>query len=207
MGISQTEVHHAAQHLITNAPQRGGTLENSGEMLGWELMELRLRVTKHDKISTGSQMRNKRNLEKNLSKKANVTRIAQISPGEGLSEGLRGLMENSGNSGSDSARDSGELRGELRDSGTQETQTTHFGELRGELKLHSHVITIVHHPCLPMECCAKKHACSSRHLAASHHPCYMAWIISDSYRSCTGTPTSPPSFTPALWTPAHVDPS
>jgi hypothetical protein len=26
--------------------QRGGTLENSGEMIGWELRELRLRVTK-----------------------------------------------------------------------------------------------------------------------------------------------------------------
>ena len=38
-------------------------------------------------------------------------------------------MENSGNS----ARDSGELRGELR---TQGTQTTHFGELSGELRGH-----------------------------------------------------------------------
>ena len=60
-------------------------------------------------------MRNKKTERKNLSKKKKkpVTKIAQISPGEGLSEGLRGLMENSG----DSASDSGELRGELRNSG------------------------------------------------------------------------------------------
>jgi hypothetical protein len=34
--------------------------ENSGEMLGWELRELRLRVTKNNKISRSSQMRNKK---------------------------------------------------------------------------------------------------------------------------------------------------
>ena len=63
-----------------------------------------------------------------------MTKISQISPGEGLSEGLseglRGLMENSGRG---STRDSGELRG---NSGTQGTQTTHFGELRRELRGH-----------------------------------------------------------------------
>ena len=32
--------------LVAPTPQREGTLENSGEMLGWELRELRLRVTK-----------------------------------------------------------------------------------------------------------------------------------------------------------------
>ena len=37
-------------------------------------------------------------------KPRHVAKITQISPGEGLSEGLRELMENSGNS----ARDSGE---------------------------------------------------------------------------------------------------
>ena len=42
--------------------QRGGTLENSGEMLGWELRELRSRVTKkwHIKKFTDE----KSNLEK-----------------------------------------------------------------------------------------------------------------------------------------------
>jgi hypothetical protein len=49
--------------LVAPTPQREGTLENSGEMLGWELRELRLRVTKNNKISKSSQMRNK-NLEK-----------------------------------------------------------------------------------------------------------------------------------------------
>ena len=48
------------------------------------------------------------------------TKMAQISPGEGLSEGLRGLMENSGDLGRESARDSGELRGELRNSGNSD---------------------------------------------------------------------------------------
>ena len=49
-------------HEVSNSSQRGGTLENSGEMLGWELRELRelkLRVTKDDQISKSSQMRNK----------------------------------------------------------------------------------------------------------------------------------------------------
>ena len=36
--------------LDTSREQRGGTLENSGEMIGWELRELRLRVTKIKKI-------------------------------------------------------------------------------------------------------------------------------------------------------------
>ena len=50
----------ASYHNAGQKPQRGGTRENSGEMLGWELRELRLRVTKHNKISKSSQMRNKR---------------------------------------------------------------------------------------------------------------------------------------------------
>ena len=90
-------------------------------MLGWELRELRLRVTKDNKISKSSQMRNKTNRRKNQKK---VTKISQISPGEGL----RGLMKNSGDSGRDSGRDSGELK--------RGTQTTHFGELRKELRGH-----------------------------------------------------------------------
>ena len=86
-------------------------------MLGWELRELKLRVTKNNKISRSSQMRNKQK-GKRPEQKKNNTKIAQISPGEGLSEGLsKGLMENSGDSGRDSARDSRELRGELRNSG------------------------------------------------------------------------------------------
>ena len=85
-------------------------------MIGWELRELRLRTTKDNKISKSSQMRNKTNQEKKPEQK-NGTKITQISPGEGLSKGLRGLMENSGDPGRDSARDSGELRGELRNSG------------------------------------------------------------------------------------------
>jgi hypothetical protein len=44
----------------SHTPHRGETLENSGEMLGWELRELRLRVTKYNKISKSSQMRNKK---------------------------------------------------------------------------------------------------------------------------------------------------
>ena len=35
----------------TSKHQRGGTLENSGEVLGWELSELRLRVAKNNEIS------------------------------------------------------------------------------------------------------------------------------------------------------------
>ena len=98
--------------------QRRGTLENSGEMIGWELRELRLRVIKNNKISKSSQMSSrerKRFRERTEQKNQNnthVTKIAQTSPGEGLSEGLRELMENSG----DSARDSGELRRELGNS-------------------------------------------------------------------------------------------
>ena len=82
---------------------------NLGEMLGWELRELRLRVTKTDKISKSSQMEIEKSREKPQAEKK-VTNIAQISPGEGLSEGLRGLMENSGTSRRGSARCSGELR-------------------------------------------------------------------------------------------------
>ena len=48
--------------------QSGGTLENSGEMLGWELRELRLMVTKGIRISKGSQMRNKKSERKESSK-------------------------------------------------------------------------------------------------------------------------------------------
>ena len=70
--------------------QRGGTLENSGEMIGWELRELRVRVTKNNKISKSSQMRNKKSQRKKPSKENPMTKISQISPGEGLSEGLRG---------------------------------------------------------------------------------------------------------------------
>ena len=81
-------------------------------MLGWEL---RLRVTKYNEISKSSQMRNKKS-RKNRAKKQ-VTKITQISLGEGLreglNEGLRELMENS-------ARDSGELRGGLRNSGNSD---------------------------------------------------------------------------------------
>ena len=83
-------------------------------MIGWELRELRLRVTKCNKFSKSSQMRNTKIQRKNPSKKIwykNNTDPRQISPGEGLSEGLskgrRGLMENPGDSG----RGSGELRG------------------------------------------------------------------------------------------------
>ena len=38
----------ATKEVGKDVRQRGGTLENSGEMLGWELRELRLRVTKND---------------------------------------------------------------------------------------------------------------------------------------------------------------
>ena len=97
-------------------------------MLGWELRELRLRVTKIIN-SKSSQMRSKDDLEKKPSEKKHVTQIAQILPGEGLSEGLRGLMENSGNS----ARDSGELRGELRNSGNSDHT---FWRTQEELRGH-----------------------------------------------------------------------
>ena len=52
--------------------QRWGTLGGPGEMLGWELRELRLRVTKHNKIS--------KNLEKKPSKKI-ITKIRQMHGG------------------------------------------------------------------------------------------------------------------------------
>ena len=58
-------------------------------MIGWELRELRVRVTKNDKIPKSSQMRNKKK-EKKAEQKKTMTNITQISPGEGLSEGLRG---------------------------------------------------------------------------------------------------------------------
>ena len=61
-GSTNTCLHQGSWH--TQLSQRGGTLENSGEMIGWELRELRLRVTKNDKISKSSQMRNKINPEK-----------------------------------------------------------------------------------------------------------------------------------------------
>ena len=56
-------VHATETHAI-QAAQRGGTLENSGEMLGWELRELRLRVTRNNEISISSQMRNEKSIEK-----------------------------------------------------------------------------------------------------------------------------------------------
>ena len=50
-----------------------------------------MRVTKNNKISKSSQMRNKiKEKEKSRAKKKTLTKITQISPGEGLSEGLRG---------------------------------------------------------------------------------------------------------------------
>ena len=58
----------AARVNSNNASQRGGTLENSREMIGWELRELRLRVTKI-RISKSSQMGNKTNPEKITGKK------------------------------------------------------------------------------------------------------------------------------------------
>ena len=63
-------------------------------------------------------MRN-RKLQRKTERKKNkkVTKISQISPGEGLSKGLKELMQNSGRN---SARDSGELRGELRNSGNSD---------------------------------------------------------------------------------------
>ena len=76
--------------MLPVCAQRGGTLENSGEMIGWELRELRVRVTKNNKISKSSQMRNKKIQREKPSKRKRETKITQISPGEGLSEGLRG---------------------------------------------------------------------------------------------------------------------
>ena len=48
-------------HESDSAEPEGGTLGDSREMLGWELRVhvLRLRVTKENKISKSSQMRNK----------------------------------------------------------------------------------------------------------------------------------------------------
>jgi hypothetical protein len=58
--------------------QRGGILENSGEMLGWELRELRELVTKNNKISKSSHMRISNNLEKNRAKKEECHRSRQV---------------------------------------------------------------------------------------------------------------------------------
>ena len=110
--------------------QRGGTLENSGEMLGWEL-----RVSQGTQVEVGnsgnssSQMRNKENQEK-PAKKENVTKMPQISPGEGLSEGLRGTHGE--------LRELSEgLRGTQRggDSGTQGTHHTCFyDKIKGKVQ-------------------------------------------------------------------------
>ena len=71
--------------------QRGGTLENSGEMIGWELRELRVRVTKNNEISKKFTDEKQKKSEKKAEQKKVLTKIAaQISPGGGLSEGLRG---------------------------------------------------------------------------------------------------------------------
>ena len=81
--------YYTCETMLPVCAQRGGTLENSGEMIGWELRELRVRVTKNNKISKSSQMRNKKRKEKKAEQRK-VTKITQISPGRRLSEGLRG---------------------------------------------------------------------------------------------------------------------
>ena len=114
--------------------QRGGTLENSGEMLGWALRELRLRVTRN-KISKSSQMRNKKNLEKKTESLQKYHRSRQVS------DSTRDSARDSGDSWRTQGTQRGTQRGTQGNSGgnsgtqgTQGTQTTHFGELSGELK-------------------------------------------------------------------------
>ena len=75
-------------------------------MLGWELRELGLRVTKNNKNSRCSQMRNERKIREKTEQKDHVTKITQISPGEELSETQRGAK-----------RELRELREGLRNSG------------------------------------------------------------------------------------------
>ena len=62
-------------------------MENSGEMIGWELRELmlRLRVTRNNNFKKFTDAKSRIIQQRSLAKEE-VTEIAQISPGRGLRE-------------------------------------------------------------------------------------------------------------------------